>query len=206
MLVVVTYLYSLTFYDYSNFVSCWHTSRALIITFDLPLPFPSYSPKSFVYPFQKVVASFWDKAKVHLAWSFFSSICMLVFGNTQIKIPVREIGLNTTIFYHLYPTFPKGIILLQQLLGRSRQRENSFVVLLLTLFHCGKNPLTSFFFFGKLSFSWLVLASYSCCCKTHFLKGKEQMVTLFCLFTTIACMKDVSSDGKICISCQMNQC
>ena len=155
MLVVVTYLYtSLTFYDYSNFVSCWHTSRALIITFDWLLPFPSYSPKSFVYPFQKVVASFWDKAKVHLtlAGSFFSSICMLVFGNTQIKIPVREIGLNTTIFYHLYPTFPKGIILLQQLLGRSRQRENSFVVLLLTLFHCGKIPLTSFSFLANYRF------------------------------------------------------
>ena len=206
MLVVVTYLYSLTFYDYSNFVSCWHTSRALIITFDLLLPFPSYSPKSFVYPFQKVVASFWDKAKVHLtlAGSFFSSICMLVFGNTQIKIPVREIGLNTTIFYHLYPTFPKGIILLQQLLGRSRQRENSFVVLLFNSVSLRQNSLDQFFFFGKLSFSWLVVLAS--CCKTHFLKGKEQMVTLFCLFTTIACMKDVSSDGKICISCQMNQC
>ena len=63
---------------------------------------------------------------------------------------------SSAAFFFFYPTsFPKGIILVATVTGR-RQRENSFVVLFdSAAVSLRQNSLDQFFFFGKLSFSWL---------------------------------------------------
>lgn len=119
------------------------------------------------------------------------------------SIPSPGSSSSSAAFFFFYPTsFPKGIILVATVTGR-RQRENSFVVLFdSAAVSLRQNSLDQFFFFGKLSFSWLEWLQNS------FSKGEraDGHPFLFSHSKSCFCMRDVSSEGKICISCQMNQC